>query len=392
MSVFRNLLMKKGSAQEANGRIPSQYQEVEYIDNKGNGYINTGILPTQNTNIDICFSVNSYRYQSLFYAAQSSSVAYTLIMTTEGNNGTYIYAYGDSGKNYWTPLETNKITRYKTCYGGLYHNTGIHIRKSKKDSDFPTFSIFNPLMIFASYNPSTLSVNNIADAKLYEGKIKNNYEYIAYLIPCYRKSDGKVGVYDMTREIFIDGIGIWEAGPEVYYEVNTDANGYPYVDLGVTIGGKPVYFAKTNLTLNGLANKEEDYGDRFWVNNLGDQASEILGGTWTKDCEDAYRALFSSEFKWEDFYVNGIKGTKISRVDNPTKYIFLPYNGGYNGGTIYWEHYTGTYLIQSEAYQVLGIMEYGLNNYTNDRFAIEEYAMESDGFSIHPVLMPWKKI
>ena len=52
MSVFRDLLMTMKNG----GGLPSDYQQVEYIQSSGTQYINTGFKPTGDTSIGLIFA------------------------------------------------------------------------------------------------------------------------------------------------------------------------------------------------------------------------------------------------------------------------------------------------------------------------------------------------
>ena len=151
------------------------------------------------------------------------------------------------------------------------------------------------------------------------------------------------------------------------------------VDMGVfTIGDKNyrVIFAKSNLTKEGLATNEYDYGDYFawgatepwyysatqsWkkgkeagfteanapilsktyrandVLSLSDDAArQILGGDWQLPTKEIWKALWDanknkvywgSDGKMKFDTISGIKGMKISKKDDPNTYIFLPAAG-----------------------------------------------------------------
>ncbi|MCI7002517.1 MAG: fimbrillin family protein, partial [Prevotella sp.] len=151
------------------------------------------------------------------------------------------------------------------------------------------------------------------------------------------------------------------------------------VDMGVfEINGKNyrLIFAKSNLTKDGLAANEYDYGDYFawgatmpwyysatqtWkpgkeagftqanaptlsktykandVLSLSDDAArQILGGDWQLPTREIWVALYNAnknKVYWgtdgDRRYdtISGIKGTKISKKDDPNTYIFLPAAG-----------------------------------------------------------------
>ena len=180
------------------------------------------------------------------------------------------------------------------------------------------------------------------------------------------------------------------------------------VDLGFTITGSDgktykVYFAKSNLTTTGLAEKETDYGDYFawgatepWYSSISgntftwkeghesgyadgtaptfspeyemntdfkmsdDPARKILGGDWqlpTRDIWMALRNANNNKVYWETtadggFWEKGTlsknKGIKITKKDEPGTYLFLPYAGIFNGTGFY--EYNGMYWAGTAAY------------------------------------------
>ena len=153
------------------------------------------------------------------------------------------------------------------------------------------------------------------------------------------------------------------------------------VDMGVfEINGKNyrLIFAKSNLTKDGLAANEYDYGDYFawgatepwyssatktWkpgkeagyteanaptlskpykandvLSSSDDAARQILGGDWQLPTKEIWKALFDANTKTVYWGPTGnkkfdtiseIKGMKISKKDDPNTYIFLPAAGGH---------------------------------------------------------------
>ena len=151
------------------------------------------------------------------------------------------------------------------------------------------------------------------------------------------------------------------------------------LDMGVfNIGGTNyrLIFAKSNLTKDGLAANENDYGDYFawgatepwyysatqsWkkgkeagfiqanapilsktykandvLSSSDDAARQILGGDWQLPTKEIWKALWDANTKtvyWgpdgNKRYdtISGIKGMKISKKDDPNTYIFLPAAG-----------------------------------------------------------------
>ena len=247
-----------------------------------------------------------------------------------------------------------------------------------------------------SYNNGkpTLDLSETKDyAITLRGDIKANKYYYIAVPPVTLKagwtiqftaSDGKVysrkGTNDITftrnkvtnlGEFATDG-DYW-AGPRGIVDSDQE------VDMGVfEINGKNfrLIFAKSNLTANGLATNEYDYGDYFawgatepwyysatqsWkkgkeagfiqanapilsktykandvLSSSDDAARQILGGDWQLPTKEIWKALWDANTKtvyWglagkmKFNTINGIKGMKISKKDDSNTYIFLPAAG-----------------------------------------------------------------
>ena len=178
------------------------------------------------------------------------------------------------------------------------------------------------------------------------------------------------------------------------------------VDLGLTIdqGGKTykVIFAKSNLTQNGLADDESDYGDYFawgalepwytsysdktfngWKNGYGsgyttgnyntyiasktivengvlkmeyDPAQKILGGDWQIPTKAIWEALNTSSYKWTWTTKKNKNGMEVKN-NSTINSIFLPAAGfvsntsfDYVGSTGY--YWSGTRFSSDRAYNL----------------------------------------
>lgn len=183
-------------AQEERGRIPSAYQEVDWIGTNGNQSnsnvrINTEIVPTsQNYKIITTFrspttgtkghfSTNNYTsYPTWSCYQQSSNIYYKY----GGNESAGIASYNTSK---WYNVEFGK----KLIVDGVVIST-------KSDYNFTNNTL--PLMLFNYGLGDSGSVNT----RLKETWIYDGATLLADFVPCYRKNDGKIGFYDLAREKF----------------------------------------------------------------------------------------------------------------------------------------------------------------------------------------------
>ena len=171
-------------------------------------------------------------------------------------------------------------------------------------------------------------------------------------------------------------------------ESNGNVKASQQVDMGVFNINEKNYrliFTKSNLTANGLATNEYDYGDYFawgarepwyssatqtwkedkpygyylkyapYYNNgsydkyttdgeileaADDAANVILGGNWQLPTKDIWVALYGANTKTVNWgpngnqaleTISGIQGMKITKIDDSKTYIFLPAAGYVNG-------------------------------------------------------------
>lgn len=127
-----------------------------------------------------------------------------------------------------------------------------------------------------------------------------------------------------------------------------DANGKSYVDLGVEVDGKPVYFANSNLADNGLAPEQYMAGGRYNYETAPQlNVATILGGTWSLDCAAAFEVLCGPDYTWEVVSISGVKGMKVMKIgeNNDSNYLFLPFAGNVTPNDTYWAGTKGHYIL-----------------------------------------------
>ena len=200
----------------------------------------------------------------------------------------------------------------------------------------------------------------------------------------FTASDGKVYSRKGTNDITftrnkVTNLGEFATDGDYWVGPRGIVDSSQEVDMGVfNIGGTNyrLIFAKSNLTKEGLATNEYDYGDYFawgatepwyysatqsWkpgkeagfiqanapilsktykandvLSSSDDAARQILGGDWQLPTTEIWKALWDAN-KNKVYWgpdgnmrydtISGIKGMKISKKDDPYTYIFLPAAG-----------------------------------------------------------------
>lgn len=220
-------------------RLPNEYQEVEYLESTGTQYIDTGYAFTNpNLEIEIKYRKNSslgtnvfgldlgttprkmhgHIYRNAVYLGKSSVITnipqvvdtdYTLKFKFENDIATWVineveYVY--NGANGWAGASVGE-TDYLFATRGA---TGVTYRMSGR----------------------------IYYAKFYD----NNGSLVRDFVPCYRKIDGEIGMYDCVNEVFYTnmGTGVFTTGkninrvPNEYQEVEyIESTGTQYIDTGI---------------------------------------------------------------------------------------------------------------------------------------------------------------
>lgn len=191
--------------------LPNTYQQVEYIESNGTQYIDTGFAPNQNTNV--------------YTKIKPSSLA-------GGNKSIFGYRTNVNSQHYGVTIGgTNSISWY-TGYGAESQNTGwtaildteyeikkekgvLNINNNQFTQTSENFSCPGNMSIFAMHQSDTIIA--YATMKLYYFKIYDNNNLVRDFIPCYRKSDNEIGLYDIVNNVFYtnNGTGTFIKGNNV---------------------------------------------------------------------------------------------------------------------------------------------------------------------------------
>lgn len=183
------------------GRLPAEYQEVEWIKGTGAQYIDTGF--TINSNSKIVFNAKFGQSNGWFFGiktqVQASGFAGTYFKNNNsvfdffGSRHTFIAPDDDS----WHKLDYSK--------NGLYideiQTTDVSLKTEISQDDF---FIFRPNTDGAvvTINPDVTFKN----VEFYQNGIDLTFNYI----PCYRKSDNIIGMYDLVTNTFYTNAGTGE--------------------------------------------------------------------------------------------------------------------------------------------------------------------------------------
>lgn len=183
-------------------RLPSEYQEVERIQSDWSQWLNTGVKVTNNTKVvnkgyladywvlygvglqgsyqSIVLGEWSLKYRARVRSRASANATVTSTVDCDTTPHVFELSQGD-----WFWIDGTKIGTM-TSY---------------------TFTETRDLYIFWWNNGSGQASG--ASSRIYYFEIYENGTIIRNLIPCYRKSDSVIGMYDLVNGVFYTNSWTW---------------------------------------------------------------------------------------------------------------------------------------------------------------------------------------
>lgn len=191
--------------------IPDEYQEVEYIQSNGTGqntgqHIDTGYYPTNG---------DDFRLNMTVMPLDVPATEREFLAEYGGGINVQI---GFLNKSTWTFKDDETLYRYVTASStnvtpSNAKNKKVYIDGQQTFSGTSRFSLY----LFAQNESNTSSTVWDSSIRLYACTITVNGVPIRNYVPCYRKSDGVIGLYDTINKQFKinEGSGSFTKGPDV---------------------------------------------------------------------------------------------------------------------------------------------------------------------------------
>ena len=195
--------------EKVTSRIPSEYQEVEYIKAAAyvGAYLKLGFAFDTAAKIEIGLYFENTSSSYPFGAAENSG-KYRCMITAPYDSEYYAYCYGSNGSTY---LPCRIATVAKSLNDFVYtlkagNVTFTNNKNTENDKTNISFTMTNELYLFAQNYNGTLRYGAIRQIHYFRYYNKSD-TLICDLVPCYRKSDGVIGMYDIVRKIFLTNAG-----------------------------------------------------------------------------------------------------------------------------------------------------------------------------------------
>lgn len=245
-------------------RLPQEYQELQYIDCTGTQWLNTGVAPTVNT-------MSRIKFMNL--EVTGDSIYGTIGSTSDDND--YRFFNASSAYYFDLPKATNLRITGGSCPANIVQEIELgnfYIKEANGGNILTgttqsSFTASGPLALNTYKTNGPISKNRWYYVKIFEGE-----ELIRYFVPCYRKVDGIVGMYDMANNKFYtnDGLGTFVKGPEKIYSSRLPQE---YVE---TMYLQNPYGATSSVQLSPYIDtglNARAYGERFKISGVVEFAS-----------------------------------------------------------------------------------------------------------------------
>lgn len=198
--------------------LPSGYREVAYIQSNGSQYIDTGIVPDNETSMQLSMYTTSV---SNFYCAGAMDNYGKVIFAQDGANGGSVSATVNSVRTTATGLNrTLNGKRYDVILSTDTNGYYSYDVQEEGGGSYSTVKLYGsiegataPICVFALNDRALLG----GISRLYGFIIRKGGDLVCHLIPCRIIATGEVGVYDLVAKSFVGnaGTGTFVAGADV---------------------------------------------------------------------------------------------------------------------------------------------------------------------------------
>lgn len=189
-----------------NVRLPAEYQEVEYIEGTRTQFINTGIFPTDNTiKLEVKIAYSDTGSGKLMGSGVSGNERFNFGI----ESGRFRFGFGGG----WFDANSEVLTANTEPHIWILDaNTKTGFVDGIGQSTTNTYSPSgnHTIVLFARGVSNGAEGGNRTSGKLYYAKIWNKGVLVRDFVPCYRKSDNEVGMYDLVAKSFFTNAGTGE--------------------------------------------------------------------------------------------------------------------------------------------------------------------------------------
>lgn len=243
------------------GVLPDEYQRVEYVEGTGTQYIDTGIK----------FIKGPYKMDFKFYRNDNSGKDMSIF--GQRTLGKFVNTYSTYYETVFGTTTAGTLLLNQDIHMVIDSNSGIYQNGTKilnnynnndRSSDYSAF-------MFAFHENVEKAPQWFLKGRIYYYTIEEAGVVTHNFLPCYRKSDGEIGMYDViTKQFFTNqGTGTFLKGSNVVNNI-----------VGKIAGGSSdTYYGYNQMVQNG----DMTDGETGWYKVLIDLSfdNNIMTATWS---------------------------------------------------------------------------------------------------------------
>ena len=179
---------------QSSSRLPDEYQEVEYIENQTTAWIDTGITSKYGIKTIVGASITTTgSYQGVI-------AAYGSVRDNVGYSGLQSWWAAPNAAAAGTSITLTRDTKYDI---ECLRNSSGYLNYSLLSAGTNVYSDFTNTVTYGLFARNRGTTQDYPfKGKIYYCEIYDNNVQVANMIPCYRKLDNKVGMYDLARNAF----------------------------------------------------------------------------------------------------------------------------------------------------------------------------------------------
>lgn len=178
-------------------RLPSTFQEVEYLESTGTQYIDSGLLSTN----------DNYEFTAKIKHTNIVNATYMFGSTNGFNVSVQNNVYRATGQ-----VITN-ITPSTTSFDKIVlksltttNTIELEINNISQQATYTNW-VYGAIVVVFGVGTSQTQVASLSNIQLSELKIKINGTLTRNFVPCYRKVDNVAGLYDLVNGVFYTNAG-----------------------------------------------------------------------------------------------------------------------------------------------------------------------------------------
>lgn len=179
------------------GYSGKDYQEVEYIESSWTQWIDTWVTPTSNTKSQIKF--------------MNKAVTWDVIYGMYNNNDNADYRFFNTSSYMYFDLNSSRINWSSCTANNIYE---LEIWNNYVKNVWASSNILTWNVVSGYTGSSTITLNNYNNSsysqnRWYYVKIREWETQVRDLVPCYRRSDWEIWMYDKVNNVFYTNSWTW---------------------------------------------------------------------------------------------------------------------------------------------------------------------------------------